>query len=153
MSLPAARPYCPISGGTTYPGIPAPKPTVAPLGQAASPASPAVVCCHDKIAARCPFPEHRGGEVNGNERSELGRHGLGGAVEDNRINLDKFEKGDERQDDRASCCDLAVAKTCPEPQAIQCRENDLYTVGIPWNDVSFDGRKSGGVRIPWICTM
>jgi len=62
----------------------------------------AVVGGHDEIGACCLFPEHSRGEVNCVERSELSRHGLGGAVEDNRIDLDEFEGGDECQDDRAS---------------------------------------------------
>jgi hypothetical protein len=41
MSPLAARLYSPISGRTTYHGIPAPKRTVAPLGHAAPAASPA----------------------------------------------------------------------------------------------------------------
>jgi hypothetical protein len=57
--------------------------------------------------------------VNCVEPSELGRHGLGGTVEDGRIDLDKFEGGDECQDDRASRRNLAVGKMCAEPQAVQ----------------------------------
>jgi hypothetical protein len=58
--------------------------------------------------------------VNCVERSKFGRHRLGGAVENNRVDVDKFEGGDECQDGRAPRGDFAVGKIRPEPQAIQC---------------------------------
>ena len=74
---------------------------------------------HHESGAGHLFPEQCGGEVDGIERAELGGHRLRRPSEDDRIDVHQFQRGDDRQDRRATVRDLRVGEVCAQSEAIQ----------------------------------
>jgi ParD-like antitoxin of type II ParDE toxin-antitoxin system len=78
-----------------------------------------IVRRHRQVHLRHFFPEQGRREVDGVQRTEFGRHRLGRPVQNDRIDLDKFERTDQRQNRRAMARDLHVGQIRAQSKSIQ----------------------------------
>jgi hypothetical protein len=60
--------------------------------------------------------------MNGIQGAKFGGHGLAGAVEDARVNLDEFQGVNQRKNGRASPRDLDIRKIHTQSEPIKCAQ-------------------------------
>lgn len=62
-----------------------------------------IVCCHYQIDVHLILPENGRCKMDGIEGAEFSWHRLCGSIEHDRVDFDKFERPDQREDRSPPC--------------------------------------------------